>query len=615
MTATRLNGSRAWLATAFAALAASALPAFEYNVRMPSDDLKPTFHAADTKPGVWTLAVEDAISKAKANGKYTILMNTGSWWCPYCQTLEELVLTSDAWKSYVAENGFYLAMMDFPYRTHVSEDQTWKSYHPELGDGWGFKCWLMNPVYLSEIGLSPDEGLAAIMSEYEMQAGYALASGAPITIKRWDTQQDFTYNKLGYPTLIVIGPDGKVAGRGGFPWWNAGSVTQREAQEYVIQMLERIIVGECEICQDEAHSVVDVSKSHKYNGWLVGSDGALAGTLDIWTSRYNGRTKSIKARVKAAIAGSKISFRSVEVPVPGCLVCGDDVTLGTVEVEKDGCRAVITIGADGLTGSFSQGDESFTVKGGCNLFNERDAQSRAIAAACPVGTWSIVIKNAEAEMPSPFARGYGVLAMEVKPTGRVRFSGVMGDGTRVSYSSQIVLGSDGIACAPFAARLYGNKGGLSFAVWFKDGKLFSVESVSKWVAAGRNPFDAAVDVQSTMSAGIGVVPAEMDLVIKDSPEEISGQPLSDDQSSDIVNVSGKRWSGTDVTNFKASCTGRSGLLNGSMTFRVLNDRGVEKKVRGTFKGIVMGGAGYGTVIVKGVGTWAVKIAACGSCSD
>ncbi len=597
------------------ALVAPAALAFEYNVRRPSDDLKPTFHAADTKPGVWTLAVEDAISKAKAEGKYTILMNTASWWCPYCETAEELVLTSDVWKSYVAEHGFYLAVMDFPYRVHVSDDQVWKSWHPELGDGWGFKCWLMDPDYLAEIGLSADEGLAAIMSLYELQASYALSTGDLITIKRWDTKEDFTYHKLGYLTLIVVGPDGDEVGRVGFPWWNPNSVTQSEAQEYVIQAIERIIAGECEICQDEVSVAVDVSKSHKYNGWMTDSDGVMAGTLDISTSRYNGNTGTLKARVKAVLNGKKVSFPTVEVPVSGCLVCGDESTIDTIEVSKDGYRASIRIGTDGLSGGISHEGSEYTVKGGCNLFKETSEQAKAMVATSPVGTWSLVLKNAEKEVASPFSRGMGAISMDIKPTGVVRFTGTMGDGTRVSCSSQVILGGDGIACVPFAARLYNNRGGVGFVVWFRDGALLNIESVSKWVAAGKSPFEVAISVQSTMSAGIGIVPEEMDLVIDDFPAEIGGLPLAEDQSADTVKTDGKRWFGSEVTSFKATVTRRTGLMNGNLTFLVRKDSGAVKKVRAAFKGVVMGGSGYGTVVVKDVGTWSVKIAACGSCSD
>ena len=602
-------------ALALAALAVGQLAAFEYSVRRPSDYLKPTFHAADTAPEKWTLAVDDAIAKAGAAGKYTIILNTASWWCPYCETLEELVLSSARWKSYVSQRGFYLAMLDFPYRLHVSEDQVWKSARPDLGDGWGFKCWMMNPEYLAEIGLTENEGLDYIMEMYEQQKKYAPASGTLITMKRWDTGEEFTYNKLGYPTLIVIGPDGAEVGRCGFPWYRASAVTQTEAIEYVIQALERIIVGECEICQDSDAADVDFSKAYQYDGWLVDEDGAVAGTLTLKTAKYNGNTHKVKGSAKVAVDGKTISFPKAESDIAGCVVCGDEPVLEPFEFAKGEDSLSVTVGASGLVGTLRHGDAVFTVKGGRNVFKEKDAASAAMAAECPVGTWSLVVGNDSVGEVSPFARGYGALAMEFKKAGKVKFSGTMGDGTKVSCTAQAIAGGNGLVCVPFVANLYAKRGGAAFLVWFKNGRLLTVDGISKWKAAGKYQFENDVSVSATMSPGAGSVPERLDLTISDPPETLGGMALVEGQAADEVVVKGRKWSSSEFVLFNASVAAKTGLLSGSITFRVKKPNGGEKKVKGTFKGIVMGGSGYGSVVVKGEGSWAVKIALCGSCSD
>ena len=107
-------------------IAGIATQAFEYDVREPT--IKPQFSGAES--GVWTLDWKTALVKAQSEGKYTLVLFTGSWWCPYCHTIEDLVLTSDAWRKYVQEKGFYLAELDYPYRYAVPEDQEWKSYYP-----------------------------------------------------------------------------------------------------------------------------------------------------------------------------------------------------------------------------------------------------------------------------------------------------------------------------------------------------------------------------------------------------------------------------------------------------------------------------------------------------
>ena len=111
--------------------------AYDYNVRMPSTAACPRWKGA--KVGEWTMDYEAARSQAIAEGRGMILFTTGSWWCPHCEAFEEKVLLDHAaqWRAFVQERGYYLVMLDFPYRGHVDDEQLWKSAHPEYGDGWG----------------------------------------------------------------------------------------------------------------------------------------------------------------------------------------------------------------------------------------------------------------------------------------------------------------------------------------------------------------------------------------------------------------------------------------------------------------------------------------------
>ena len=68
----------------FAAICATA---FEYNVTRPA--ICPRWSGAEV--GEWTMDRETAFAKAKAEIAYTIVLFTGSWWCPYCETLEAKV--------------------------------------------------------------------------------------------------------------------------------------------------------------------------------------------------------------------------------------------------------------------------------------------------------------------------------------------------------------------------------------------------------------------------------------------------------------------------------------------------------------------------------------------
>lgn len=599
---------------------------FKYNVCPPDDVLRPKWFAADTAPGVWTLNVQDAKAKAQAAGACTILYYTGAWWCPFCKTLEETVFKSAAWKDYVAQSGFYLAMQDFPYRGDVPADQADQSWHPELGKGWGFKCWLMCPDYLSEIGLSAEEGLQEIMSAYELQKELADPEATEQVISNWNGTASFAYGKLGYPTFIVYGPSGEELGRAGFPWYQASDVTPSEAQEYVIQSIERLVSGECTVCDDPLDGSPEVSSAQVYRGWLENADGAVAGLIEVKTGRKNAKGV-VAVSGSVSVAGSrKVSFGTVRVENANgkvCIVCGDEEkewSYGSFTLEKAGtaCVANLALGANGLTGTYSDGRATYRVQGGRDMFNASDASAKENAATCPRGVWSVVLKSAEAKSPSPFARGFGALSLELKAKGRAKISGSLGNGSKVNLSAQAIVGDNGLVCVPVVSAQSGKKDGFGFVVWFKDGKLLCFSAVAPWTfGVGAEAFSVACEPSATMSAGIGNVPDELDFAILDFDAEttLGGLPLAQDPSIDTVKVVKNRWQGSSMTAFKATCAAKTGLLKGSMVFQAAQPNGRTRRFKGLFSGVVMGGSAYGTVRVNGEGSWAVKVAVCGGCSE
>lgn len=588
-----MNTKKVFAIAMCAVLGANVL-AYEYDVRQPSDDLKPTFAPADTQPGKWTLRVDDALAKAKAAGRYTLVLNTASWWCPHCELLEEMVLTSQAWKDYVAANGFYLGMLDFPYRLEVPADQQWKSWRTDLGKGWGFKCWMMSQDYLDEIGCTKEQGLEFIMGQYEWQQKLGEVDYMElITITNPLTKAEFTYGKVGYPSIIVFDPNGREVGRKMFQGWlRQANVTDAEAQEEAIQAIERIINGKCEICEDPAAGTPPANAAQTYDGWAVGANG-VAGTVAFKLGKA-GRDGSVKVTGSVTVGGKTTAFGQV---VAKTLDEGVPLSKGKTAV------GTVYFGETGLSGSFALNGATYEIKGGRNVFKAKDAAAKARAASCPKGSWNVVLKPAaEKDQTSAFQGGYGTLNVSVGASGKVRVKGYMADGTAVSVSAQAIVGSDGKTCVPIMANLYSKKGGFGFALWFKDGLLYDIDDVAPWVAAGKNAFVSTYTPMAAREAGYGTVEEELELVVPGLPDE----------AADIVTVGRTRWVGTEDTSFKATCNAKTGLLTGTM--KVVPD-GQAKAVTAKFYGAVMSGTGYGTLVVKNVGTWPVKIMLCGSCSD
>ena len=585
-------------------LVASAVWGFEYDVSMPK--IKPQYKGAEQ--GVWTLDKDAAFAAAKAEGKCTLLLFTGSWWCPYCHTIEDMVLTSKKWKDYVKERGFYLVEQDYSYRYTVPEGQEWKSYYPDATEGWGFKCWYMNPEFLAENGLSEEDGLKAIQEEYVYQGQMALPDAKLYTMKTWDGASEITYGRIAYACIVVIGPDGKELGRVDFPWYKTTAVTASEAQEFEIQSIEQILAGACTICDDPAAGEPPTNMPQEYDGWIVDGSGALAGLVKFNTSRQKS-SGAVKVSGKVTISGKTVALKPV---VTSSLK--EFVTLEGRDVS-----ARVAFGEVGLSGHVTVNGVNYAIGGGGrNVFKTKDPLATGRRSAVPSGIWSVVLKPADAVAPDPYARGYGSLTVQLRNNGVGNVSGSLGDGTKVNVKVQAIAGNNGVSCLPICANLYGKRGGFGFVLWFKNGRLLNVSDVSPWKAAGRYAsFVANYKPSFTMSAGMGEPPGEMDLTIEEFDETapIRALPLAWSPAEDVVEMKGAKWKGTQQTYFSANCTARTGQLKGTMTFSTVRPNGSIKKVRGKFTGVVMGGSGYGTVFVPGEGTWAVKIAVCGSCSD
>lgn len=139
--------------------------------------------------GEWTMDHDTALAKAREGTNNVVVMFVGAWWCPHCQALENTVLTNAAWQAYVETNHLYLVMVDNPARN----DGNW--------------CWLRETNYYENAGLTHEQAEAAITNHYALQTSYAVPGAATQTVN------GVSYQRVGYPTLIVLRPDGTRLGR------------------------------------------------------------------------------------------------------------------------------------------------------------------------------------------------------------------------------------------------------------------------------------------------------------------------------------------------------------------------------------------------------------------
>jgi len=68
----------------------------------------------------WNEDFEKASSEAKTSGKYLLLDFSGSDWCPWCIKLDSEVLSHEAFKTFAKEN-LVCVLIDFPSKKQQSE--------------------------------------------------------------------------------------------------------------------------------------------------------------------------------------------------------------------------------------------------------------------------------------------------------------------------------------------------------------------------------------------------------------------------------------------------------------------------------------------------------------
>ena len=110
----------------------------------------------------WETDFEKASSAAKASGKYMLLDFSGSDWCGWCIKLEREVFSQDTFKDFAEEN-LVCVLVDFPRAKEQAEE-----------------------------------------------------------LKQQNLELARKYEIKGYPTIIVLSPDGRTVGKTGYlqggPW-------------------------------------------------------------------------------------------------------------------------------------------------------------------------------------------------------------------------------------------------------------------------------------------------------------------------------------------------------------------------------------------------------------
>lgn len=574
-----------------------------YDVR-PSE-IVPRWSGAN--PGEWTFDYQNALASAKAEGKYTLMLFSAMWWCPHCQPLEKNVLVTDEFNAYVRERGFYLTVLDYPYRDGVSN--------------W---CWLWDPGYREANGIggwTVEDVSDELIRRLQFQDSWSKTSAETVNrnvlveivndVTNLTDRADVpatSYHRVGYPTIIVVKPDGTEAGRFSFN----KSIAPAAAVGYVIDNIElQMLCGKSDLFAKPTAGGLPGDSARTYDGWLADARGVVAGQVTLKTGKANKKTHAIK--VSATVAGTN----GKKVTYSGTATVGTNQVVTLVKKNSAAVMSVV-IGTEGFVGTFTDAaGASFDIQGARNVFGAKDAVSKARAASVAQGVWPLALFTAD-DGGSAFARGSAGLSVKIAAKGKVKVTGTMGDGTKVSVSAQAVVGENGVFVIPLVAPLYSKKGGFSAALNFTAGKMASVSGVSEWTAVKKPAtftarFSNAPKFSTT--AGGGAVGDSLTLEIEgfDEVAELNGYAVRVNPNASSVYVGGNKWTGDKgVTDLKVTYTSKSATFKGSLNVYCVDTKGKEKKVKGSLTGCVVNGVPYGTLVIKGIGSWAVTFSSgCG----
>lgn len=336
-----------------------------------------------------------------------------------------------------------------------------------------------------------------------------------------------------------------------------------------------------------------------YDGYLIATneDCSIVGVVTVKFDK-KGKTTATVTRIGA----KKLTYKS-QMPI----------AKGEVDLvcTKDPAQMHLTVYAGAIEGSCG----AYQVKCRKNVAKENPAGYMAVEGK----VWAIALK-ADEQNAADTMRGYASLTVTGAKKGKVKVSGLLPDGTKVSASVQAVVRSDGIVMIPVVAQLYSGKiGGISLVlqVGAETGEA-AVCGVGKWKSpSGELSWDAAQSHCESVDV-LGITRKTDMLVLEEQPELIGGMNVATQFLHSVSNMTfmGKKWQiakggkiklmGNDFVDQAASpnpggltlsYTPKTGAFKGKYAVYV-NNFGKSKKLSATINGVVVGESGYGTAVIK-----------------
>ena len=357
------------------------------------------------------------------------------------------------------------------------------------------------------------------------------------------------------------------------------------------------------LCADVGGEILEVVEkaAQVYDGCLYDDVGDIAGSIQVKVAKakLNRKTGVTTSKVMVTI---QVAGETKKVTASGTLDV--DAGFGSLKA-KDGRALEFEIGADGIVGMF--GD--YTFDGVRNLFSSKDkAEAKAVNDVAnefkAQGTIAIMWEDKATS-------GVGMLSISIGAKGKTKVSGTMPNGTKVSDSTQLIVGEEA-CCVPV---LYSKKTtSLVFGLWLsRDGGDLYVSGLGDGVEVGRSSafnegavfcldIDAFSDLLGddtyvdylpdgieTTTKGMKWVLPKAGKVVLTKAGEIDESKLGENPSG--LKLTYKVKDGTFAGSFKA----------------YTNEKGKMRATSVSVSGVMIDGKGYGTATIKKVGSVPITI--------
>lgn len=378
--------------------------------------------------------------------------------------------------------------------------------------------------------------------------------------------------------------------------------------------------------QDDPESLAEVeydfSATHVYEGYLLDSDGDMAGTIQLKTSK--GKWNRADEETNVTASATIVMLGEGSIRLKGVL--GEDLS-GTLTPSRrtDERELEVTVSGSGMEGTF----EDYTVMGTRDIFGKKTHfdRIRALAADDNWKGYYVVVLKAESD-ESSLGNGYAGLSVQVKANGKARVTGTMPDGTKLTYNGRMEVLDDGCVLPVIVPLHKSRRGGFGFLLSFSEDLGVSVSSVSSWSNTSV-PFNSALTEVGAAKVAEMLTDATFSLedVFEIDDVEIDESLLPEDVA---VAVSGARWltprgdrvkfvaddAAYEVQTEYGNPSGLSlsakpalGTFLGRFKVFAVTDAGRSKKYTATVTGAVLEGVGYGTATIKKIGAVPVTVKA------